>query len=270
MFKPATPELVRRYYPDYHPEEFGWSHHTYPFEVHLIDKTFWPLVDRCLRPGDVAVDLGCGPGTIVSQLDARGARAIGVDLKDSGFGRRPDLTLIKADARDLPLESESVDLVTSRWMFEHLEDPSTVVREIRRVLKPGGHALIVAPNVLHPGMMLSKILPTGVKQWLLRLNGIEENWVLPTYYRANTRHALHRSFDSAGFREVEFAYSADSAYWLFSGTLFRVAMAAGRVTELLGLQRFRMQLVGLYQKLPEREPVSRIPEESTPATPTRS
>jgi SAM-dependent methyltransferase len=260
VFRSASPELVRRYAPD-----FAGSVFVHNLQAYLVGRVTRPLLERYLPTGGVAVDLGCGSGTTVKEMSARAATAIGVDVDDSSFGKHPELSVVAAGERDLddrrgaflvraslnevPVRDESVDFVTSRWVFEHLEDPSAAVREIRRILKPGGVVLLVVPNRFHPGIFVSSLLPLRAKQVLLRSSSaVEEEMVLPTYYRINSGRSLDRHFERAGFERLALHYVSDPSYWLFSGTLFRGAMLLGRIANRLPLRRFRMHIVGAYRK----------------------
>lgn len=245
-FKAASPSFLRAYYPDF-PGPAG----VYALQHHLIGKVFWPLLDRYLGPDDLLLDLGCGTGWLVKKLSAKGKSAIGLDANDSDFGKYPEVTskLMKGDIYDLPLDAGTVDLVTSRWVFEHLDDPAAAVAEIARVLKPAGRALIIVPNALHPGMVLSRVASTVLKQRALhRLTGVEERSVLETHYRINTEPALDRAFGSAGFEKLELVHCSDPSYWVFSRRLFRCAVVANRLTSRLPLRRFRMHIVAVYRK----------------------
>jgi SAM-dependent methyltransferase len=55
------------------------------------------------------------------------------------------LRAVQADARDLPIESGSVDLVTALDVLEHIEEDYLATEQIARVLRPGGRALIAVP-----------------------------------------------------------------------------------------------------------------------------
>lgn len=260
MFKPPSLEQIRRSYPGFDGQVF-----VHNLQAHLIGQIVDPLVERYLPVGGVAVDLGCGSGTMVRQMSARAATAIGVDVDRQSFGKHADLTIVDDDAHDLdrrvgpllaqrslydvPVGDGTVDLVTSRWVFEHIADPAAALREIFRILKPGGVALLIVPNRLHPGIFLSSLLPLRLKQVFLRSSsGVEEELVMPTYYRINTEGSLDRAFGAAGFERIEVHYVRDPSYWLFSRTVFRTAMLAGAVAERLPLHRFRMHLIGVYRK----------------------
>ena len=102
-----------------------------------------------LRPGMRLLDCGCGPGSItlgLAQAVAPG-EAIGIDLAQSQVKQAREraaaqgldqLTFECGDVYQLPFQDHSFDAVFSHAMLEHLGDPLAVLREMRRVLKPGG------------------------------------------------------------------------------------------------------------------------------------
>ena len=96
---------------------------------------------RHLRPGMSLLDLGCGPGSITVGLAERVApgATTGFDL-DPGLPDGADeeaITLVSGDAHELPFEDGTFDAIFSSAMLQHLPDPLAVLREARRVAKPG-------------------------------------------------------------------------------------------------------------------------------------
>jgi len=82
--------------------------------------------------GGILVDLGCGdPGHYAELLRHTGFDYVGVDVA----GRAPD---ILADAHRLPFRDGSIDVVVAISVLEHLRSPAVALREMHRVLKPGG------------------------------------------------------------------------------------------------------------------------------------
>lgn len=259
MFRAVSLEQVARRYPGFDRPLF-----LHNLQAHIVESVVEPRLERHLPEGGVAVDLGCGSGTTVRRMARRARTAVGVDIDPAGFPRYPELEIVPRDVAglqertggflvqtpldDVPLPSGSVDFVTSRWVFEHLQDPASAVREIRRLLKPGGIALIIVPNRLHPGILASSLLPLGVKQWALRAtSGVEDELVMPTFYRVNTGRALRRTFEQSGFETLEIVHVADPSYWLFSRSLFGLATALGRIASRARLERFRMHIVGVFR-----------------------
>jgi dolichol-phosphate mannosyltransferase len=103
-----------------------------------------------IRRSDTVVDLGCGYGEFLKHVKA--ARRIGVDLNpDSGDMLEPGVEFHEGRAEDLGfLEDDSVDVVFTSNLLEHLQSKSAVERtiaEARRVLKPGGHFIAMGPNI---------------------------------------------------------------------------------------------------------------------------
>lgn len=104
------------------------------------------------------VDLGCGTGVVTSQLaDRDGAEAVfGLDIAEGmlrfAHNRYPQSSLqwCGADAENLPLQDESVELVFSSLAVQWCADFQQVCNEIMRVLKPGGYCLLatLGPNTL--------------------------------------------------------------------------------------------------------------------------
>lgn len=110
-----------------------------------------------LKPGMSLLDCGCGPGTITVGLAEAVApgQVIGVDL-DAGqieIARKvahdrgtKNLAVEAASVYQLPFPDNSFDTVFSHALFEHLAEPVAGLREIRRVLKPGGLAGVASPD----------------------------------------------------------------------------------------------------------------------------
>ncbi len=126
--------------------------------VHPSADTAYPLEYAYNQLGDVrgktVLDFGCGSGANTVLLANRGARILAVDISESLLrlaARRLEVngvpgaaTFIAASAHDLPLPSESVDVVFGIAILHHL-DLALVSREVHRVLRPGGRAIFQEP-----------------------------------------------------------------------------------------------------------------------------
>lgn len=120
--------------------------------------TVYPLEYVYALLGDVhgrrVLDFGCGSGENTLLLARRGAKAVGVDISASllSLARRRLLVnglegaaeLLVGSAHDLPLQSESVDVVLGIAILHHL-DLDASAREVHRVLRPGGRAIFKEP-----------------------------------------------------------------------------------------------------------------------------
>ncbi len=106
------------------------------------------LIARYVKvPNPVIVDVGCGTGATANAL-GRFGRVVGVDFSplaleacaSRGLGE-----LVRARAEAIPLASSSVDAIVATDILEHLDDDLAALAEFRRILRPGGQAVITVP-----------------------------------------------------------------------------------------------------------------------------
>jgi SAM-dependent methyltransferase len=117
-----------------------------------IESFYLWLMDRLALPSAGALlDVSCGAGEVVRLAGQRGLRATGVDIslaaaraaqRNAGPGDR----VAVGAGEHLPFPDASFDFVTSIGSLEHYVDPVQGVREMARVLRPGGRAYVLVPN----------------------------------------------------------------------------------------------------------------------------
>jgi 2-polyprenyl-3-methyl-5-hydroxy-6-metoxy-1,4-benzoquinol methylase len=124
-----------------------------------LDRKFAVLVEEiaALLPVDSYLDAGCGDGRFLAALAGTGqvpARVVGVDIAEAilDTARRAaeqagvSAELHRANLERLPLGDGEFDLVVSVQVLEHLLDPAAGVRELGRVLRPGGLLVLSTDN----------------------------------------------------------------------------------------------------------------------------
>ncbi len=102
------------------------------------------------KPGhDCLLDAGCGSGYFVWRARTLGYQAEGleVDPKACAQARSHGLTVHQGSFPDSGLQSASFDEITLNHVLEHLHDPVGALREVYRLLRPGGRLWIVVPNL---------------------------------------------------------------------------------------------------------------------------
>jgi len=134
--------------------------HTYPIMFEVEGRHWWFLGRRQIiasfverickdlgKPEPGILDVGCGTGANLQMLADFGV-AEGVDVSDEAleFCRARGLAKVKQGAAEaLPYEDASFDLVTGLDVVEHLDDDVAGLREMHRVLRPRGRALLFVP-----------------------------------------------------------------------------------------------------------------------------
>jgi SAM-dependent methyltransferase len=101
------------------------------------------LVDKELKIERV-IDLGCGSGRSVDQFRAVNPSIewVGLDIQGSAEVRariRNDAQFFSFNGVNIPFDSDAFDLVYSKQVLEHVRHPQHLLREVRRILRPGGY-----------------------------------------------------------------------------------------------------------------------------------
>lgn len=154
----------------------------------LEDTHWWyaerrHILSRMLKgrtPGR-ALDIGAAGGGNTRVLRDMGWQASPLEfgLDGAQVCHERGLPVMRADATMLPLADASLDIVTAFDVLEHLEDDDACVREVRRVLKPGGSFLVA--------------VPCDPKLWSAHDDAVD-------HVRRYTRQTLHDVLDREGLR----------------------------------------------------------------------
>ncbi len=159
-----------------------------------------PLAILDPRPGEVIVDLGSGPGRDVlaaAALVGPSGRAIGVDStaemvyrgrEEAAAVDRPDAEFRLGEIEHLPIESETVDGITSDCVINLSPDKAAVFREAFRVLKPGGR-LVVSDVVADAE--LSEAVRRDARLWAACVAGAETEATYLSLLRAAGFEEIH-------------------------------------------------------------------------------
>ena len=188
-------------------------------------------------PASRILDLGCSGGLFAERARAAGHHVTGVDYMEiPGVRERTDRFFVADLEQGIPEEvGNRYDVVVAGDVIEHLTRPVTLLRDMRRVLRPGGQLLLSVPNFGH---------------WYPRarvasgLFGYDRRGILDvTHMRFFTRSTLRRTVRAAGFDIIE-----ESATGLPLGAVGSGTSGLGRATRRIdaALVRMRPTLFG-YQ-----------------------
>ncbi len=133
-----------------------------------LRRSYQKIANEALeRPFRMWLDVGCGTGALLQMVGRqnRDAKLFGVDLSDrmitvarSRVGENADLRV--SDSEELPFDNGHFDLITCTFSFHHYPNPQRVLREVVRVLAPGGRVIIADLSPFFPiREMLNLVVP---------------------------------------------------------------------------------------------------------------
>lgn len=149
------------------------------YELHRVEAAL-----QLLENGNTLLDMGCGDGGFIYKAKKMGLfnKYYGVDIAKPVVqralrnikkftGDTKSVYIIKADLnKKLPFPSSSFEFITCLSVFEHLFDPYFSIKEMNRLLKPGGFLILEIPNIAWLPRRLSLMMGT------LPITGDEEGW----------------------------------------------------------------------------------------------
>jgi SAM-dependent methyltransferase len=170
----------------------------YELQTHRAEDRHWwyrgrrTVIERVIAdlrlPARARIlDAGCGSGRNMIEL-ARHGSVSGIELSDTSVDvarARGAGEVIAGSVLDMPFDGDSFDLSVCLDVIEHLEDDLGALRELRRVLAPGGSLLVTVPAY----------------QWLW--SGHDE---VNHHHRRYTRRSLQRVAEQAGWEQVRTTY----------------------------------------------------------------
>lgn len=194
--------------------------------------------------GDTVVEVGAGTGNFLALFAGVAGRRIAVDLTPAMLRqarRHEGLDLVAGDGRRLPLRSGSADLVASAQALHHVHEPNAVVKEMRRVAKPGGRVLLVdqvATERYEEALMMSQLelardpshamsRPPSAYRMIVRAAGLEivdervaeseqrlSTWMWPGEFPEERIRAVSDLIEKIG-PETGMGFERDGDDWVF-------------------------------------------------------
>jgi ubiquinone/menaquinone biosynthesis C-methylase UbiE len=219
----------------------GWQDSQARYRAHVS-----ALVGEATR----VLDLGCGSAGCLREIYARTPHVYGLDLDLAALHRNATIAGRAAGAGEsLPFADGSFDLVTLAWVLEHLDEPQQVLRELQRVLRPGGRVVFLTPNAWNYNVWLIRAVPNWLHPAFTRaLYDRRDRETYPVRYRANTLRRIDAAMREAGLRMQHCELNGDPSYISFTPQLFRLACAIEALLDRPALRQARVHLIGVYQK----------------------
>lgn len=192
-------------------KKLNWGHHS---DMLKFQETLGSA------SGKVMLDIGCGDGFKMDWFSQMGAKVTGIDIsrKIVEYNRSLGRDVIRADARNLPFNDNTFDIVYSMGVVEHFKETEKAIREHFRVAKPKGKVIIQVPykySLFRPlgylwylsrGMLSMEALGKAYSKPEIR--GILEscggsNIELSTHYTTSMLHVAHLPFNECLSKSLE-------------------------------------------------------------------
>ena len=163
------------------------------------------LIMSRVSPGSRLLDVGAASCVFTGMAHDAGFDAVACDYSDDAlaYGREHyQVPTIQSPAENIDTEDASFDVVTIFHTIEHLPDPLAVLKELHRILKPGGMIFIETPNYLPHSLIQTKFqfLWPIYKLLTKREHGLP--WVpFDHYYHWTPRH-IRKALQQVGFEEA--------------------------------------------------------------------
>ena len=195
------------------------------------------------------LDIGCGRGGLSEKLVYQSKQVYGLDIDwHSMISHRDNLIRLCAGHSDfLPIKSCTHQIIISSWLLEHLSDPLTSFREIRRVLAPGGHFIFLTPNKNHPIVMiniLSRLVPRLQSILVERFYERRRADTFPVFYLANTHKTLRMLAQKSGLQLIDLKTIKDPTYVAFNEILFKTSILLDKLMPKM----WGIHLVGVLKR----------------------
>ncbi|MCL4402429.1 MAG: class I SAM-dependent methyltransferase [Acidobacteria bacterium] len=223
---------------------------------------YFETVEQHLGPVTVWLDAGCGRALVHEWLEpgqaerfrhsaGRARFIIGADYDHESLRENTAIRhKFRGDiGRSLAVADRSVQLVTANMVVEHLSDPAHMLREVWRVLEPGGFFILHTPNLWNPFILASACIPASLKNLLIRcLDGREEKDAFPTRYRLNTPWRIASLAAETGFAVQELKTVRTAAVLAMLGPVVIPELLLARALALPAFARFRPDVIAVLQK----------------------
>lgn len=204
-----------------------------PLEI-LVDFFIRLKVKRLLKglkAGSTVLDIGCGRGDLLIQMQKEGMRVAGTEIDPAvrEYLRKKNGIIVYQGLS--AIDSESVDLITLHHVLEHIQDPNVVLQSIAQLLKKDGSLIVAVPNYLS---MQAKF---GKKEWF--------HLDLPHHLYHFSEAGLSRLLRVHGFRvnEIRHFDAVQNTFGWLQTLLNRSGLQRNLLYDLLKNRRLKTNIV---------------------------
>jgi ubiquinone/menaquinone biosynthesis C-methylase UbiE len=231
--------------------------------VSKFDKKFYPMVSdrwddaifrdtllKHLKLEMVVLDLGAGAG-IIPEMNFKGKvkKIYGLD-PDERVMTNPFLdSAVCSTAEEMPFEDEMFDAIICQNVMEHIENPSVMLTQVKRILKKGGLFFVKTPNRNHYITLAARATPHGFHQWYNKLRGRSEVDTFKTLYNFNSKSQQKKIIDAARLETIEINfYESRPEYLRLNALTYLAGIIYERTVNFLNLDSCKAVMISVFRK----------------------
>lgn len=211
-FKQWNETMVKKYDPD------SFHHHSNPF-VRFIERKRVKSISNMMNldKENRIIEIGCGAGNIIEKVPM--GKLFGMDISSFILAKakqklKERANLFQADAQNLPFKDETFMQVICSEVLEHVLDPHVVLKEMARILKNKGIAIISIPNESLINRIKRILIRLGIFGWLLHHKGeyvemperMEDEWHLHAFPLEEWLALFNHFFRITRLRRIPFSW----------------------------------------------------------------
>lgn len=221
---------------------------TYDPSSRDVGTVFLREVEKVVTPNSVLVDVGCGRTSYGAAIYQKAQKRIGLDV-DEYAKENPIMDEVHIMAGELfPLPDACADVVTAQWVVEHVEHPDVFLREVHRVLKPGGSFVFMTTNIRCPLIYITSFIPLSVASFIrTKILNFSHDETFPRVYAMNSSKKLKKLAEEHGFEVVIIDHVESFGYFRFSATTLWAYIQWTKLLRKVTSER-EMHIVGVFKK----------------------
>jgi cyclopropane fatty-acyl-phospholipid synthase-like methyltransferase len=230
-------KLDKRWYPNHRDD---WDAHA--FRARILSK---------LDTSMTLLDIGAGRGgTQHMNFKDLAGHVIGADLDPVVLeNKQIDEAIHNVDGSLTGVADNSVDIVVSKDVLEHVATPEIFFKEVARVLKSGGLFMAKTPNGFHYVTLGARMTPLSFHKWYNEKRGRKSHDTFPTTYLCNSKRALTKLAKLSGMTLEKLEYEEGRPEYLrFNGLTYLIGFLYERTVNTLNLNGLKVSLYVTMRK----------------------
>ncbi|MEK9156962.1 MAG: class I SAM-dependent methyltransferase [Patescibacteria group bacterium] len=221
---------------------------TYDPSFRDVGTVFLNQVEKAITAESVLVDVGCGRTSYGAAVYKKAKKRIGLDV-DEYAKENPIMDEVHIMTGEMfPLPDACADVVTAQWVVEHVAHPDTFLKEVSRVLRPGGTFIFMTTNIKSPIIRLTSFIPLSVASFIrTRLLNFAHDETFPRIYAMNSSDKLKKLAEAHGFEMTVADHIESFGYFRFSSIILQVYIWWTKLLRKVTHNR-EMHIVGVFRK----------------------